>query len=557
MMETQQTLEVGIILMQFFGGLALFLYGMEQMTAALKAVAGAGMKRLLARLTTNRFKAAFAGAFVTAVIQSSSVTSVLVVGFISAGLLSLQQSIGVIMGANIGTTVTAQIIAFKITQYALILVALGFFLLFLTKKEEVREYGQAILGLGLLFFGMEMMSDATQPLRSYEPFINMMSHMDNPLVGMLASAVFTGLVQSSSATTGVIIVLAGQGFVTLEAGIALAFGANIGTCVTAMLATLGKPREAVRAAAVHVLFNVAGVLIWIAFIDQLAVVVRWISPSVAGLEGTALLAAETPRQVANAHTVFNVTNTLLFIWFTSPLARLVQWLFPDKKEDDRVMVRPRYLDEVLYETPELALDRVRMELRRLGERTYRMVEDAFPIMLQGSKEELLALAERDEEVDTLHEATIAYLGELSKRPLSDEQSSMLTRYLAAANNIESIGDLVEVNIVEHGLQRLNDRVEVSSSTRDVLEKLHDKVSWSVQMALQAFDASDKTMAELVFDAKKDVKACAREAEKHIRFRLTVDLEDRTTLFRLESEIIEYLKRVYYFSRRIAKMVVER
>ena len=554
-METRQSLEVGIILMQLFGGLALFLYGMEQMTAAMKAVAGAGMKRLLARLTTNRFKAAFAGAFVTAVIQSSSVTSVLVVGFISAGLLSLQQSIGVIMGANIGTTVTAQIIAFKITQYSLILVTVGFALLFLTKKEKVRQYGLAILGLGLLFFGMELMSEATQPLRTYGPFISLMGHMDNPLYGILVSAAFTGLVQSSSATTGVIIVLASQGFVTLEAGIALAFGANIGTCFTAMLAAIGKTREAVRAAAVHILFNIAGVLIWIAFIDQLAIIVRWISPSAAGLEGTARLAADTPRQIANAHTVFNITNTLLFIWFTVPLARLIARLLPEKKEDDKQRVQPRYLDEVLYQTPVLALDRVRMELRRLGERTYRMVYDALPVMLQGSEEDLLALAERDDEVDTLHKATIDYLGELLKRNLSDEQSALLSKYMAAANNIESIGDLVEINIVEDGLERLKKRVEISPSTRMVLEKLHEKVCWSVQMALQSLDASDKEMAGIVIKAKKDVSRLADEAEHHIRYRLTAELDDRTTLFRLESEIIEYLKRVYYFARRIAKTVV--
>ena len=232
-------LEIGAIAMGLFGGLALFLFGMEQMTDALKAVAGGGMKKLLARLTTNRFKAAFAGAFVTAVIQSSSVTTVLVVGFISAGLLSLTQSIGIILGADIGTTITAQIIAFKITRYALVLVAIGFGLMFLAKQEKLRQYGTMLMGLGLIFFGMELMSQATHPLRSYQPFINLMRRMGNPLTGILIGTVFTSLVQSSSATIGVIIVLAGQGFITLEAGIALAFGANIGTCIKNSLRSSG------------------------------------------------------------------------------------------------------------------------------------------------------------------------------------------------------------------------------------------------------------------------------------------------------------------------------
>ncbi|MBT4138847.1 MAG: Na/Pi cotransporter family protein, partial [Candidatus Latescibacteria bacterium] len=213
-MQTE-ILQVGPILMGLVGGLALFLFGMEQMTAALKTVAGPGMKTMLARLTTNRFKAALTGAFVTAVIQSSSVTTVLVVGFISAGLLSLSQSIGIIMGANIGTTITAQIIAFKITHYALLLIAVGFASNFLSKNENLKQYGLMMMGLGLIFLGMDFMSNATRPLRSYGPFIALMKNMQNPLAGILLGTVFTALVQSSSATTGVVIVLAGQGFITL------------------------------------------------------------------------------------------------------------------------------------------------------------------------------------------------------------------------------------------------------------------------------------------------------------------------------------------------------
>ena len=265
--------------MGLFGGLAIFLFGMEQMTATLKAVAGDGMKRILARLTTNRFKAVGAGAFVTAVIQSSSVTTVLVVGFVSAGLMSLQQSIGMIMGAEIGTTVTAQIIAFKVTGYALVAVAVGFAMQFFSKHERVCQYGLMIFGFGLIFFGMFLMGEAMKPLRTHQPFIELMGSMENPLLAILVSAAFTGLIQSSSATTAIIIMLAKSGFISLDAGIALAFGANIGTCVTALLASIGKPREAVQTAMVHLTFNVAGVLLWVGFIDQLAALVTSLSPA--------------------------------------------------------------------------------------------------------------------------------------------------------------------------------------------------------------------------------------------------------------------------------------
>ncbi len=551
------SLDTFTILIGLFGGLAIFLFGMEQMTDALKLLAGGGMKKLLARLTTNRFSAAFAGAFVTAVIQSSSVTTVLVVGFISAGLMSLAQSIGIIMGANIGTTVTAQIIAFKITKYALVMVAIGFGMLFVSKKEKIKQYGTMLMGLGLIFFGMQLMSDATRPLREYQPFIDLMRDMENPALGILISAAFTGIVQSSSATTGVIIVLAAQGFVTLEAGIALAFGANIGTCVTALLAAIGKPREAVQAAVVHILFNILGVLVWLGLIDQLAEVVRVISPKAApGLDPLAVMQAETPRQIANAHTIFNVANTIIFIWFTTPIAWLVQRLVRERPKKGPEEIKPRYLDDILLDTPSLALDRVRMELRRIGERASGMVSRALQVALHGSKEDLEALARDDDEVDTLYDYIVAYLGRLSQESLQVRQSAQLYTYMSAANNIENVADMIETNIVEAGMTRLRNNVQVSQQTEEVLMALHERVNWAVQLAMESLDASDLSMAEKAIGAKEEITRLANEAENHLALRLAADDEDRLVLYRIESEIIEYLKRVYYFAKRIAKAVVE-
>jgi len=556
-MEPSQALSAGSITIGLAGGLALFLFGMEQMTDALKQVAGGGMKAALARLTKNRVSAAVAGALVTAVIQSSSVTTVLVVGFISAGLMTLTQSIGVIIGANVGTTVTAQIIAFKVTQYALILVAVGFAMLFASKRERVRQYGAMVMGLGLIFFGMELMSDATEPLRSYAPFIALMQQMANPFVGILAAAAFTAVVQSSSATTGVVIVLASQGFITLEAGIALIFGANVGTCVTALLAALGKPREAVRAAAVHVLFNVVGVLLWLWFIPTLAEAVQAFSPSASQLSGTERLAAETPRQIANAHTVFNVVNTIVFLPFAGLLARLVSWMVPERPEAEAAVVQPRYLDPILIDTPALALDRVRMELRRLGDRAYAMVRDALPVAVGGSLHDLRALEKRDEEVDALHGAVVSYLGDLAQKNLDHTQAEQHYDYLEAANNIENIGDLVETNLVGAGLERLGTGMHVSDATRERLSALHERVAWTVQLAFQALDAESASMAAQVIAAKPEIQRLADAAESHLARRLTADAPNRLSLYRFESELIEYLKRVYYFAKRIAKAVERR
>jgi phosphate:Na+ symporter len=344
-----------------FGGLALFLFGMDVMTQALKSAAGDYMKDILGKLTRNRFVGVGTGAFVTAVIQSSSVTTVILVGFISAGLMSLSQSVAVIIGANIGTTITAQILAFKVTKLALPIIAGGFLLSLTAKGNQWKQIGMITLGLGLVFYGMSIMSGALNPLRSYEPFVQFMISMQNPLLGAAVGALFTAVVQSSSATTGILIVMASQGLIGLESAIAIALGANIGTCVTAALATIGKPREAVRAALVHTLFNVAGVMIWISFIPQLAELAHWMSPSAEGLTGTDLLAAETPRQIANVHTFFNVINAFLFVGFTTQIARLVEWVIPDRPIMPQKAMLPKYLDDDLLTTPSIALETVRME----------------------------------------------------------------------------------------------------------------------------------------------------------------------------------------------------
>lgn len=539
------------------GGLALFLYGMDMLTEALKIVAGQRLKAALAGMTRGRIRAALTGALVTAVIQSSSVTTVLVVGFVSAGLLSLAGAVGVIIGANVGTTITAQIVAFKVTKYALVLVSLGFGVSFLSKKASVKHYGNMVLGLGLVFFGMDLMSQATYPLRSYEPFIAAMQHMDSAWLAILLSAGFTAIVQSSSATTGVVIVLAAQGFITLEAGILLIFGANIGTCVTALLASAGKSREAVRAAAVHVVFNVAGVLLWVAFVDQLAQAVTWFSPTAEGLTGADKLGAETPRQIANAHTLFNVLNTAIFIWLTRPIAWLVTKLVPDRPlPPGAEAVQPRYLDPVLLDTPALALDRVRMELRRMGERAHDMVATSLDITLSGSQEDLDALASRDDEVDALHNAIIAYLGKLSAGQMSAKGAAQMSQYMAAANQIENIGDMVETNLVDEGRMRLQNRLDVSDGTREHLTHLHEAVTEALMLALQALDAQDPSIAEKVVEMKSTLNRGLADAEEHIANRLSAEEANRLQLFTLESEMIEYLRRVYYFSKRIAKGVLE-
>ncbi len=546
-------LELFPLIMGLLGGLAIFLFGMEQMTDALKSVAGAGMSKVLSKLTKHRLSAAITGAFVTAVIQSSSVTTVLVVGFISAGLMSLQQSVGVIMGANVGTTITAQIIAFKVTKYALALVALGFAAMFLAKRQRWQRYGAMVMGLGMIFLGMGFMSDATKPLRSYEPFIDLMQRMDNPLLGILIAAAFTALVQSSSATTGIVIVLASQGFITLEAGITLAFGANIGTCVTAALAALGKPREAAQAAVVHLVFNVVGVLVWLPFIGVLADVVRSVSPIYAELEGAARLAAETPRQIANAHTVFNMVNTLLFLPFTVLLAKLVERLLPKRPQVLPDLARPRYLQEIYLDTPALALDRIRLEIRRLGEQVSELGLQVGTAVVSGTAEDLDAVVDRSRDNQHLFDSINEYTRLLAGQELTGAEARRLAAASAVARYIQNVGETNAVNLVAIGRERLARGVAFGSETTASGDLLTAKVREAFDLALQSLEQPE--LAQQVIAMKQEIQDLVSSTLEDSLQRLTADSADRATLYRLEGQAVELIQREYYFAKKIAKEVV--
>jgi len=549
MNDSLDLLEIGVGLV---GGLALFLYGMHTMSEGLKAAAGDGMKTLLAKLTTNRFTAAITGAFVTAVIQSSTVTTVLVVGFISAGLMSLGQSVGVIMGANIGTTVTAQIVAFKVTKYAWAMVAAGFGFWAFPRRDVVRQYGAMIMGLGLLFLGMEQMSAATNPLRAYEPFIDLMARMDNPLPGILLGAAFTALIQSSSATTGIVIVLASQGFLSLEGGIALAIGANIGTCLTAILSALGKPPEAVRAAAVHVLFNVIGALIWIGFIGQLADVSRQISPLRAELSGIERLAAETPRQIANANTFFNVANTVILIGFTGPIARLAVKLVPGRVSKVPERVEPKFLDDIYLTTPSIGIDRVRMELGHMGECATRMLEAAPRAWTAGSRAELQRIAGMDDDVDRLHAAILGYSRDLSRQELTAAETERLEGLFSIANYLETIGDLIGIDIVSQGLRRLDKRVQLHEAA-ELAHPLWDAVAASLRDVLRALADDDSEAARAVIARKSEIHATA-DGEMNALGRLLRDERIDLERFRISADVVDQIKRLYYNVRKIAQII---
>lgn len=553
-----QSLDWVAMSIQLAGGLAIFLYGMDKMAESLKMVAGDRMRNILGRLTTNRLMGVFTGAGVTAVIQSSSVTTVMLVSFVAAGLMSLTQAVGVIFGANIGTTITAQIIAFKVTKWALLLVAIGFVMEFVSRQEKTRTYGTLIMGLGLIFFGLAVMSAGMKPLRTYEPFIALMQDASNPLIGILVAMVFTALVQSSSATTGVIIALATQGLITLETGIALAFGANIGTCVTAGLAAIGKPREAVRVAVAHVTFNCLGVLMIVWFIEPFADLARAVSPSSPELAGIDRLAADVPRQVANAHTIFNVGATIVFLPFAALIARFAEFVVPDRPEApgaaDTLVKQPRYLDDALLGTPSLALGRARMEIGRMGDSVGDAMQAALPAVLSGKAASIRQVAVMDTDVNNLYRHIVDYLRATSLEGLSEDQGKQFTELIDVATNFEHIGDIVANDLVTAGLNAIADEVKFSKPAQDVLAGLSNAVLETVSLANQAASANDVAAAAEVIRRKHLINDLADEAASYCAKRLVVEEPNRMSTFAREMEIIEKYRRIYYFAKRIAKAV---
>jgi phosphate:Na+ symporter len=538
--------------MGLFGGLALFLFGMDQMAEGLKAATGEGLKTLLAKLTKNRFMGAISGAFVTAVLNSSSVTTVLVVGFITAGIMSLSQSISIIMGANIGSTFTAQIVAFNITQYALLMVAIGFAMLFTGKQDKVRHYGSMVMGLGLVFFGMGVMSEAMTPLRTYDPFLELMVKMESPLLGILVGAVFTGLVQSSAATTGLAIVMASEGLMSLPAGIALAFGANIGTCVTAVLAAIGKPTEAKRAAAAHILFNIFGVIIWIAFIPELAEFVARISPAHPELTGTSRSAAEVPRQIANAHTVFNVANTFLFIGFTGSFAQLVKKLVPEKEEISKVIIEPKFLNTESLEMPSIALNLVRLEIGHMGENVQEMLDKIRSAYRSKKHEELEAVAKLDDKTDILHSEIINYLNKLFDESITTEQQKEIITLIRITEDMERVGDVIETTLVEIGHAAIDQNMIDTGTTRHALQNLYENVKSALALSIKSVVDTDETASQDVLHLKEKINHLIEEALEFQEKETKLNSSEAIIIARFEDDVIDSLKRIYSLSKRIAR-----
>ncbi|MBW2411722.1 MAG: Na/Pi cotransporter family protein, partial [Deltaproteobacteria bacterium] len=512
------------------------------------------MKVLLTKLTRNAVTGAFTGALVTAVIQSSSVTTVLVVGFVSAGLMTLVQSVGVIIGANVGTTITAQIVAFNVTAAALPLITVGFCMIFIGKNSRARYYGDMLMGLGLIFYGMAAMGDAMSPLRTHEGFVELMRSMERPILGMLVGALFTALVQSSSATIGLVVVMATQGFVTLPAGIAIVFGAKIGTCVTALLAALGKSEDALRAAVVHVIYNVLGALLWIAFINQLASLAVWVSSSHPDLQGAERLAQEVPRQVANAATIWATANMVIFLPFSGVFARLARVLVPDRPAPERVIVQPRFLDEELMRVPSLALERARLELGHMAELVDQMLE-GVPAAFRNR--DFRKVAQHHDQVVLLREAVLQYLQHVGRESLTDAESDEHAQLVSATSEIESISAAIGRDLAPISDAFRDEGVTVSEATGALLEQLYSKTREAASAGLRAMVDKDERAAQEVVACRDELWKLGNKLLQQQAARLAEDDPQRLLKHRVQVDLLDKMRRIYGVAERMAISVLPR
>jgi len=553
---TQEILEPNVEWLEssmgLFGGLALFLAGLDQLTDGLKMAAGDTLKNILQKLTTNRVMGVVTGAVVTGILNSSSVTTVLVIGFVTVEIMTLQQSVAVIMGANIGSTVTAQLLAFNISKFALLPVAIGFFMTFTAKREKIRYYGMMLMGIGLVFFGMGIMSDAMAPLRTYAPFIDFLEQMKNPLLGILAGALFTALVQSSAATVGISIALASEGLLSLPAGIALALGANIGTCVTALLASLGKPTEAVRTAIVHVLFNVLGVLVWFPFLVYLADIAVTISPVAESLKGMEKMAYEVPRQIANANTFFNIANVFIFIWFTPLFAKAAIKLVPEKKKKKEVMITPKYLNESALEVPSTAFDNVRFE----SVRSIELIEEIVSILrasVQGQytppKEKLHTLYQN---IRILENANLIYLGKIRQLPLTQRDSLTHQNLMSTNTMIEGIAYTLQTEILDIVTKAVNIEYQSSKTTRSYIRQIVDKTLYALALTKKGLKEHDHAAFEEILEMKKSYKDLINKFMQRKSERLVGASKTYLEVVKIETTFVNTFYHIYHMNRLLAK-----
>lgn len=489
------------------GGLALFLYGMQMMSNGLEAAAGNRMKQILEKLTANRFLGVLVGAGITAVIQSSSATTVMVVGFVNSGMMTLRQAVWIIMGANIGTTITGQLIALDIGEIAPLLAFAGVALIMFTKKKKVHHIGLIVAGLGVLFIGMGMMSSSMMPLRESESFISLMTKFSNPVLGILAGMIFTAIIQSSSASVGILQALAASGLIGLDSAVFVLFGQNIGTCITAVIASIGTTKNAKRTTIIHLLFNVIGTTIF-TIICVFLPLTSWVESFTPG---------NAPAQIANMHTLFNIVTTLLLLPFGNQLAALATKILPEKQEEEAVGVMHLEFIHPMEQkrdtqigTSAIAVTSITNELNRMLDMAKLNVRKSFESVKSGSTFLLEEVREREDYIDYLNKEISKYISKVLITESNPSDSQYMSALFKVCGNLERIGDHA-INICEY---------------TKMIEKQGITFSKEVQVELDEM----QEICQEALDTLSKMKLNDRQAMDYIE-KIEQDIDDMTEDYR--------------------------
>ena len=488
-------------ILSLLGGLALFLYGMQMMSNGLEAAAGNKMKQILEKLTSNRFKAVLVGAAITAVIQSSSATTVMVVGFVNSGLMTLNQAVWIIMGANIGTTITGQLIALDMGAIAPLIAFLGVACIMFMKSERARHIAGIFAGLGVLFIGMDMMSASMAPLRDSEMFMNFMTNFSNPLVGILVGAVFTAVIQSSSASVGILQALAATGMIPLSSAVYVLFGQNIGTCITAVLASIGTKTNAKRTTVIHLSFNIIGTTIF--------TILCMVTPFVSWMEA---FNTDPVAQIANTHTVFNIVTTLLLLPFGNLLAEFATKILPENDKEEETVQKLMYIRPFESNYPvghtAVVLSQIEREVGRMMEKVKKNVEDSYDAVLSGKTDALEEIENREDYIDYLNGEISRYIVSLMSVEMSEQDSRSINSYYMMISNIERIGDHA-MNVAEYTKFMKKWDVKLTDEAKEEVEKMKEI---SVQ-TLEALDFTDLAQAEEILQKVSDGEKAIDDMQK--------------------------------------------
>ncbi|MCT4633211.1 MAG: Na/Pi cotransporter family protein [Firmicutes bacterium] len=543
-MDSSQLIE---IIIELLGGLGLFLFGMNMMADGLEKSAGNKMKKIIEVLTKNRIMAVLIGALVTMVVQSSSATTVMVVGFVNAGIMNLTQAIGIIMGANIGTTFTAQLVSINLTALAPIAIAIGVFLKLFSKNSKTKKYGDIVLGFGILFMGMDVMKHSVKPLREFEGFTTLLQSFGNGGIKDTVLAIFTGfaitaIVQSSSATTSILIALASAGLLPIESAFPVLLGTNIGTCVTAMISSIGASKTAKRAALMHLLFNLLGTTIFIIFFAR---------PTIHFVSEFSTL---PERQLANAHTLFNIATTLLLIPFAGLIVKAVERIIPVTEEEKASVVGIKYLDERLLETPYIAVGQVIKEVLHMGNVTQESLKLSAEAFLEKDEDKAKEAFKLEKSINDMEKEIAEYLIKLSNANISDDQRIVIDGLFSTINDIERVGDHAD-NLAEIAVYRIENKLIFSDNAINELKDMIEMVKDAFHQSIEALSTGNVATSRDVLEIEGTIDSMEMNLrKKHIR-RLNEGkcIPDSGVIY---LDIISNLERVGDHSSNIALAVLD-